>query len=586
MPVLKVKNDNGVWQDIATANTHEHTMSDITDLPASLVNDVEALKDKVGADSVAYQVAVAMETMEGNVYEHPPTHPANMITGLADVAISGNYNDLVNLPTISEQVQADWNQTDSTQPDYIKNKPEDELPVVTTSDNGKILGIVNGAWNKISLPEPENGLPDVTTSDNGKFLGVSNGVWTTVDAPECSGSASGGSLPEVTIDDNGKVLGVVDGTWQKMDVEVSGGGSGGSSVQSDWNQSDETAPDYIKNRPFYVGGTAMTEVLPTTDIPFNYDENWGCYAFTIPPTQEQLSAWQSDWSVAELTWDGTTYNCEPQYFMGIKCIGNVDLFNGVGNNGMPFGMLVADASMMGEDTCVIMSLFDIPAEPYPMLMHNVAVSLGLQGVTTLDSKFLGDVPWEKVTDKPFDEFAAGTVVTEETVTIGDYDDITTLRKLDSNLLIDGATYSVIFDGNEYSGVCEYIESDNRMQIFIYNSDNLNIASVVCVQQLAALITESEELFPSGTAMDVKIVLTSDTIKKIDAKFIPEIEALPEVTTEDNGKIISVVDGAWTVIEKPVDLPSVTTSDAGKFLRVSADGLWVATTVLNSEEVKF
>ena len=32
---------------------------------------------------------------------------------------------------------------------------------------------------------------------------------------------------------------------------VSGGGSGGSSVQSDWNQNDSTAADYIKNRPFY-----------------------------------------------------------------------------------------------------------------------------------------------------------------------------------------------------------------------------------------------------------------------------------------------------------------------------------------------
>ena len=30
----------------------------------------------------------------------------------------------------------------------------------------------------------------------------------------------------------------------------SSGGSG-ASVQSDWNQNDETAPDYVKNRPFY-----------------------------------------------------------------------------------------------------------------------------------------------------------------------------------------------------------------------------------------------------------------------------------------------------------------------------------------------
>lgn len=44
---------------------------------------------------------------------------------LADVAFSGSYNDLIDKPTIPlEQVQVDWNQTDDTAVDYIKNKPE------------------------------------------------------------------------------------------------------------------------------------------------------------------------------------------------------------------------------------------------------------------------------------------------------------------------------------------------------------------------------------------------------------------------------------------------------------------------------
>ena len=37
---------------------------------------------------------------------------------------------------------------------------------------------------------------------------------------------------------------------------------GGGQVQPDWNQNDETAPDYVKNRPFYTGdpvGTVMVE---------------------------------------------------------------------------------------------------------------------------------------------------------------------------------------------------------------------------------------------------------------------------------------------------------------------------------------
>lgn len=43
---------------------------------------------------------------------------------LATVATSGSYNDLTNKPTIpAAQVQSDWNQTDSTAVDFIKNKP-------------------------------------------------------------------------------------------------------------------------------------------------------------------------------------------------------------------------------------------------------------------------------------------------------------------------------------------------------------------------------------------------------------------------------------------------------------------------------
>ena len=43
---------------------------------------------------------------------------------LASVAFSGDYDDLINKPSIADaQIPSDWNQTDSTKKDYIKNKP-------------------------------------------------------------------------------------------------------------------------------------------------------------------------------------------------------------------------------------------------------------------------------------------------------------------------------------------------------------------------------------------------------------------------------------------------------------------------------
>ena len=44
---------------------------------------------------------------------------------ISNAGISGSYNDLTNKPTIPDaQIQADYNQTDNTKVDYIKNKPD------------------------------------------------------------------------------------------------------------------------------------------------------------------------------------------------------------------------------------------------------------------------------------------------------------------------------------------------------------------------------------------------------------------------------------------------------------------------------
>lgn len=49
-----------------------------------------------------------------------------------------------------------------------------ELPEVTSSNNGQVLTVVEGAWG---AADPSSDLPAVSGADDGKVLAVSNGAW-------------------------------------------------------------------------------------------------------------------------------------------------------------------------------------------------------------------------------------------------------------------------------------------------------------------------------------------------------------------------------------------------------------------------
>lgn len=73
---------------------------------------------------------------------------------LATVATSGNYSDLTGTPTIpAAQIQSDWNQTDDTALDFIKNKPNiaDILSRLSSLENE-----VENIWIEISGTEGQN----------------------------------------------------------------------------------------------------------------------------------------------------------------------------------------------------------------------------------------------------------------------------------------------------------------------------------------------------------------------------------------------------------------------------------------------
>lgn len=102
------------------------------------------------------------------------------------------------------------------------------------------------------------------------------------------------------------------------------GGGGGGGVQSDWNQSDDTAPDYVKNRPFWREKTKelmfpdITEPIEVTTV----DSGSGFFMAT-----GHFGVMQGVTNY--VVFDGVEYACEPYYdeTAGDTGIGSLDFSN-------------------------------------------------------------------------------------------------------------------------------------------------------------------------------------------------------------------------------------------------------------------
>ena len=104
----------------------------------------------------------------------------------------------------------------------------------------------------------------------------------------------------------------------------------GSTTQPDWNQNDETAADYVKNRPFYTGDPMETVLVEETTAPFT-DSTFGFYMAEVASTFEA-----TDGETYKVSWDGTVYECTCVFLQNMFIIGNQSIL-GIGyDTGEPF----------------------------------------------------------------------------------------------------------------------------------------------------------------------------------------------------------------------------------------------------------
>lgn len=120
----------------------------------------------------------------------------------------------------------------------------------------------------------------------------------------------------------------VNGETGDVTLDVSG-----DDVQPDWNQNDETQPDYVKNRPFYIGNPVETVLVEDSTVTF--EDDGGIYMGQLEST---FSATVGE--TYKVSWDGTTYECACVDYSGTAVIGNLSIIGVGSDTGEPFLMFV------------------------------------------------------------------------------------------------------------------------------------------------------------------------------------------------------------------------------------------------------
>lgn len=217
-------------------------------------------------------------------------------------------------------------------------------------------------------------------------------------------------------------------------------------VQSDWNQNDETALDFVKNRPFYTAGMKEVVLLEETTLEPDEDGNVQTILPLIPLEENQTYTVIADGESHECA---VTYIPEPNVYLI-----QTDLFT------------VASAPSQDET----MIAFEGDST------HTISISAVVAEVTKLDEKYLPDSVFTKpdwdindpsdygfIKNRPFGRYLDYGYVLEDFTFEGvEYEGEYTSTVL--HRFVEGQSYDVYFDGTLYEGLVYddglYYEDDN------------------------------------------------------------------------------------------------------------------------------
>ena len=162
------------------------------------------------------------------------------------------------------------------------------------------------------------------------------------------------------------------------------GADGKDGMQPDWNQNDDTQPDYVKNRPFYMGDPVEAVLVEESTVSFV--EHNGLYMTEFPSMFEATVG-----ETYKVSWDGTAYECTCVDIQGNLCIGNPSILGKGSDTGEPFIMVIYN----GQG--IIIGTLDTSAS------HTLSINGFAQEVVKIDEKYLPTIPTDKLPTIPTDK---------------------------------------------------------------------------------------------------------------------------------------------------------------------------------------
>ena len=163
-----------------------------------------------------------------------------------------------------------------------------------------------------------------------------------------------------------------------IELGIPGSASGGGGqVQPDWNQNDETQPDYVKNRPFYTGNPAETVLVEESSVSFALSGGFYWAAFTTSFNAEFGQTYK-------IYWDGTVYECVCENYKNFPIIGNRSIMGLGSDTGEPF--IILNQTGLNETGWESITT-DTSAS------HTISISGVVAQVTKIDEKYLPELPY-------------------------------------------------------------------------------------------------------------------------------------------------------------------------------------------------